>query len=198
MTTPSDLYERKAQAWDADRRRARPAGETRWIARFIAEADRDVLDLGCGSGEPVAADLIAAGLAVTGVDASPSLIALCRERFPDHGWIIADMCGLDLGRRFGGLIAWHSLFHLPPDDQIAMFPILAAHLAPGAPLIFTSGTARGVTMGQWRGEPLYHASLDTAEYAALLAENGFAVIDQVTNDADCGGANVWLARREDR
>lgn len=200
MQEPSDLYERKAAAWDEDRRRARPEGERGWIQRFVGAAvpGAGVLDLGCGSGEPVAADLIAAGCAVTGVDASPSLIALCRERFPDQTWIVADMRDLDLGRRLGGAVAWHSLFHLPPEDQIALFPVLARHLTAGAPLMFTSGATHGVTIGQWRGEPLYHASLDTAAYATLLAEHGFSVLDHVIDDPTCGGANIWLARREDR
>lgn len=204
MDTPADrvadLYERRAADWDADRRRARPEGEGRWIARFVEMAGpgADVLDLGCGSGEPIAADLVAAGLGVTGVDASPALIALCRNRFPAQHWIVADMRRLALERRFGGAVAWHSLFHLPPDDQAAMFPVFAANLASGAPLLFTSGTAHGETLGAWRGEALYHASLDTQVYADLLAQNGFAVIDHVVADTLCGGANIWLARREDR
>ena len=200
MKTPSELYERNAAAWDQDRRHARPKCERRWIQRFVnaTAPNADVLDLGCGSGEPIAADLIAAGRAVTGVDASPALIALCRERFPDQTWIVADMRELELGRRFGAAVAWHSLFHLPPDDQIALIPVLARHLAAGAPLMFTSGTTHGVTIGQWRGEALYHASLDTGAYAALLAEHGFVVLDHVVGDPTCGGANIWLARREDR
>jgi SAM-dependent methyltransferase len=204
MATPADrvadLYEHKAADWDADRRRARPEGEGRWIARFVEMAgpDAEVLDLGCGSGEPIAADLVAAGLGVTGVDASPSLIALCRERFPAQHWVVADMRRLALERRYGGAVVWHSLFHLPPEDQAAMFPAFAQHLAPGAPLLFTSGTTRGETLGAWRGEPLYHASLDTETYADLLVRNGFSVIDHVVGDPLCGGANIWLARREDR
>ncbi|TRO96371.1 class I SAM-dependent methyltransferase [Glycocaulis profundi] len=201
MTSASDdiasLYQRNAAGWDEDRRRSRPEGERLWIARFlgIAVPGTDLLDLGCGSGEPVVPDLLAAGHGVTGVDASPALIALCRDRFPDQRWIAADMRGLDLGRRFGGALAWHSLFHLPPDDQEAMFAVFARHLLPGAPLMFTSGSARGETVGRWRGEPLYHASLDPGDYDALLAGNGFSMIDHVTADPDCGGATVWLARR---
>lgn len=201
MGTPSenviDVYERNAAAWDEDRRRRRPAGERQWIERF-ADAARPgvgVLDLGCGSGEPIVPDLLAAGHAVTGVDSAPSLIALCRRRFPAQEWIVADMRRLDLGRRFGGILAWHSLFHLAPDDQELMFPIFASHLTPGAPLMFTSGTARDVSVGRWRDEPLYHASLDTGEYETLLEKNGFLPIDHVADDARCGGATVWLAER---
>ncbi|MEQ8934882.1 MAG: methyltransferase domain-containing protein, partial [Amphiplicatus sp.] len=79
-----DLYERHARAWDEDRRCARPEGERRWIERFsaVAGAGASVLDLGCGSGEPIARELVASSHKVTGVDGSASLIALCKERFP--------------------------------------------------------------------------------------------------------------------
>lgn len=108
------LYERHAAGWDEDRRHARPPGEFGWIRRFASAAGAGgrVLDLGCGSGEPIGRDLIEAGLRVTGVDASPALIALCAERFPEQEWLVADMRELALSRQFQGLLAWHSLFHL--------------------------------------------------------------------------------------
>jgi SAM-dependent methyltransferase len=193
------VYERNAAAWDEDRQARRPAGERRWIARFVEEAKpaARVLDLGCGSGEPIVPDLLAAGHVVTGVDASPALIAVCRQRFPQQDWIVADMRRLDLDRRFGAILAWHSLFHLAPDDQASMFPIFALHAAPGAPLMFTSGPQRGVTIGTWRGEALSHASLDASDYEALLEKNGFLLVDHVVEDVSCGGATIWIAKRAD-
>lgn len=191
------LYERHAAGWDEDRRHARPPGESGWIRRFAsaAGAGGHVVDLGCGSGEPIGRDLMAAGLRVTGVDASPALIALCAQRFPEQEWLVADMRELALSRQFQGLVAWHSLFHLTPDDQTRMFPVFARHLAPGAPLMFTSGSRRDVTIGQWRGEALYHACLAPAEYQSLLDAHGFVVVDHVVEDESCGGATIWFARR---
>jgi trans-aconitate methyltransferase len=154
-----------------------------------------VLDIGCGGGIPVARDLIGAGFAVTGIDSSPALIALCRERFPQAEWRVADMRALDLGRRFDSLIAWYSFFHLSPDDQRAMFPIFARHAAPRALLTFTSGPVPGVAMGEWQGEPLYHASLAQEEYRALLAANGFEVMRFTAGEPIATGPTVWLARR---
>jgi hypothetical protein len=49
-------------------------------------------------------------------------------------------------------------------------------------------------MGILEGEPLYHASLDTAEYRALLAENGFAVLAHMVEDLTCGRHTIWLAK----
>jgi len=199
MDDPADditgLYERHAHAFD--RQRGRSLFERGWLDRFLAAIgeDRSVLDLGCGSGEPMAGYLIASGCAVTGVDASPTLIGLCRERFPGQRWLAADMRRLVLGRAFGGILAWDSFFHLPADDQRAMFGVFAAHARNGTALMFTSGPAHGEAIGTFEGEPLYHASLDGAEYEALLAAAEFRVLDHVVEDPSCGGHTVWLARR---
>ena len=189
-----ELYERNALEWDEVRRRTRPKDEQVWIKRFLSVADPElpILDLGCGSGEPVARDLIEAGRQVIGVDSSPSLISMCRVRFPAATWIVEDMRRLKLNNRFGGIIAWHSFFHLTPENQERMFAVFSAHASPGAALMFTSGTERGESIGSWQGEPLYHASLDSAEYATLLERHGFAVVDHVAGDSD--RATVWLAK----
>lgn len=201
MTTarPEDIagiYERKAREFDAVRSRA--LFEHGWLERFAAllPAKASVLDLGCGHAEPIAAWLIALGHSITGVDTSPSLLALCRQRFPQHDWIEGDMRHVALDRQFNGLIAWDSFFHLGFDDQRAMFATFRTHAAPGAALMFTSGPAHGEATGDHAGEALYHASLAPEEYRALLTANGFDVIAHKANDADCAGHTVWLAQRK--
>jgi len=200
MTDPADaivsLYTRNAAAYD--RQRGRKLMEAQWLGRLLSmlPAAPSVLDIGCGMGEPIARHLIERGCAVTGIDSSAPLIALCRERFPQQDWQTTDMRELALGRRFDGLIAWDSFFHLTPGDQRGMFPLFREHAAQGAVLLFTSGPAHGEAIGSFEGEPLYHGSLDPAEYRALLDANGFAVIDHVVEDPECGGHTVWLAQQE--
>jgi SAM-dependent methyltransferase len=189
------LYERHARAFDADR--GRSLFEKSWLDRFTAlvPAGGAILDLGCGSGEPIARYLIELGFKLTGVDASPTLIDLCRRRFPGQTWCIGDMRKLALERKFDGLIAWNSFFHLSHQDQRRMFPIFRAHAVEGATLLFTSGPAHGEAIGSFHGEPLYHASLAAEEYRAMLDENGFAVVRHFAKDPDCNDHTVWLARR---
>lgn len=190
------LYEENAAAWD--RQRGRDLFEKPWLDRFarLLPQGGTILDLGCGMGEPIAGYLIGLRFRVTGVDSSPSLIAMCRERFPDHEWLVGDMRGLDLSRRFDGLIMWHSSFHMRAEDQRALFPRLAAHAAPGGHLMFTSGDEEEVRIGAWMGEPLYQASLSPGEYEALLEKSGFALVERRLRDRECGYASVWIARRE--
>lgn len=111
-----ELYERHADIWDA-RRGAELMLEREWMEGFLALAPgSDILDIGCGSGQPIARFLIERTCRVTGVDSSPALIAKCRARFPGHEWLVADMRSLILGRQFHGLLAWHSFFHLKQED----------------------------------------------------------------------------------
>lgn len=188
------LYDRHAVRYDA--LRGRSLFERAWLDLFLAKVavEGAVLDIGCGMGEPIARYITGRGHKVTGVDSSANMIALCRSRMPAQQWHVADMRGLSLGRRFAGLIAWDSFFHLAYDDQRAMFPVFAAHALPDAALMFTSGPAHGEAIGTFEGAPLYHASLAPDEYRALLAGNSFEVLDYRAEDPDCGGHTIWLAR----
>jgi SAM-dependent methyltransferase len=189
-------YEKHAREWDADRR-ALGWTDKPWHDRFVAALPRGaaILDLGCGAGSPVALNLVAHGFRVTGIDASPTLISLCRERMPGQDWIVSDMRSLALGRTFDGVLAWDSFFHLTPDDQRGMFPVFAAHAARSALLMFNSGPSHGEAFGTYRGDPIYHASLAATEYQALLARAGFGVVEHAIEDWKTGGGRtVWLAR----
>lgn len=143
-----DLYSRRAVEWDRDR--GKTLIEKAWLDAFLAHVPPagTILDLGCGSGEPIARYLIEQGRSVTGIDAAPGLIELCRRRFPDHDWRVADMRRLDLGRSFDGAVVWHSAFHLTPQDQREMFAVYERHIAPGGVLMFTSGSRQGEVLGE--------------------------------------------------
>jgi SAM-dependent methyltransferase len=191
-------YEKHAAAWDLDRQNSY-WNDKIWHDRFIGRLGKgaQVLDLGCGPGRPVAQHMIEQGLRVTGVDSSQAMISFCRERLPDQEWIVADMRRLALGRRFDGILAWDSFFHLDHDDQRRMFAIFAEHAYIGTVLMFNTGPQLGESVGEYRGDPLYHASLSPTEYEALIARFGFRVLEHATNDAQAGGRTVWLCQRNE-
>jgi trans-aconitate methyltransferase len=188
------LYQRHANSFD--RERGRGLFEKPSLDRFLAllQPGASILDLGCGSAEPIARYLKGQGCHVTGVDSSPALIEICKSRFPEQNWIVNDMRTLSLSRRFDGILAWDSFFHLCPEEQPHMFSVFRTHAAPHAALMFTSGSVHGEAIGEFQGEPLYHGSLDTAEYRSLLEHNGFAVVSHVVEDRRSGAHTVWLAQ----
>lgn len=190
-----ELYERHARAWVADRQRSL-FPERKWMEQVTALLPNDalILDIGCGAGAPIAQYFIEQGFRVTGIDSSETLISLCRERFGEQEWLVADMRMLSLGKLFHGIIAWDSFFHLPGEDQRRMFLIFRMHAAPDAALLFTSGASDSEVVGTLQGESLHHASLSPDEYRSLLKENGFTVKAYIAEDADCGQHTVWLAQ----
>ena len=190
------LYQRKAREWARDRGVRNSLFEKPWLERFrsLLPPGGSILDIGCGSGELIARYFIEERYDVTGINSSPALIDLCKARFPGQNWVVADMRRLPLGRHFDGVLAWDSFFHLSPDAQRAMFPIFRKHTTSRSALMFTSGPAYGEAIGEYEGEPLYHASLDSDEYRSLLDDDGFEVVSHVVEDPSCGHHTIWLAR----
>lgn len=158
------------------------------------QSPRRLLDLGCGPGAPIATYLADRGMEVTGVDGAGAMIDLFRATLPHATAHHADMRTLDLGQTFDAILAWNSFFHLAPEDQRAMFAVFARHAAPNAALMFTSGPAAGAAYGHAASAPVYHASLNPADYKDLLAQHGFKLLDFRPEDPDCAGHTVWLAR----
>ena len=189
------IYKRHADAFR--RLRSTDLFEKIWLDRFLALIPKQgsILDIGCGNGVPIAPYFLSVGFQVEGIDSSETMISYCQERFPDQCWHIDDMRGLHLDKKFHGLIAWDSFFHLTQDDQRNMFSIFSQHALAGAALMFTSGLNKGEAIGSFENEPLYHASLDHEEYNQLLIDNGFNVIKKVIEDPKCRDRTVWLAKK---
>lgn len=106
-----------------------------WLADELPPGSR-VLDLGCGTGEPTAAQLVAAGHRVTGIDLSAGMLKLCRDNVPEgdfHRMDIADLEAYGLGP-FDGAAAFFSLLMLPRAEIPYALRMLHGRLRPGAPL----------------------------------------------------------------
>lgn len=195
--TTRDVYEAAAAAYDAQRSKA--LFEARWLARFAAclPTQGRVLDLGCGTGDPIAHWFRSEGFAVTGMDFATAMLEIARTRWPDGDWRDGDMRKLDLGdERFDGIIAWNSFFHLTQKEQRECIPRMARHLNGGGSLLLTVGPGDGEASGTVNGRPVYHASLSPAEYAMILQNNGLRLTGYLAEDPDCNSHSVLMARKD--
>ena len=188
-----EIYDKHAEAWDLHR--PRDFSEKPWLDRFVSvvPAQSSILDVGCGTGEPIAAYLIECGFSVTGVDGSPTMIEIARSRFTDINWIEMDMRELALLMKFNGIVSWDSFFHLDPDEQRSTLQLFCEHLYPGGALLLTIGHETGEVLGTVEGDRVYHSSLDPEEYRQILYSAGFNKVKIKLQDEDCGFHTVLLA-----
>ena len=95
-----------------------------------------VLDIGCGTGLPTDERLVAAGLRVTGIDISESMLDRARDNVPAADFHQLDLMELD--DRFGGFdaaVAFFSLLMLPRAEIGPAIDRIRALLPTGAPVV---------------------------------------------------------------
>ena len=187
----SNGYEAAARVF-AQRREARAVGVAtvlQW-ARSLRPAG-EVLDLGCGSGVPVAAALARAGFTVFGVDASPTLLAMFRKRLPQSVVACEAVEHSRLfDRPFDGVLAIGLVFLLPEATQRALLHRIAGVLRPGGRFLFTAPAQACTWIDVLTGR--VSVSLGAAAYAAVFADAG---LEPVATCLDEGGNHYFDARR---
>lgn len=135
-----DAYDAIAPQWELARVALSDA-EARLIEMVLdgVSPGASVLDLGCGTGRPIAEYVVSRGLRVTGVDQSPAMLQLARQRLPDQTWMLARLEAYEPEPGHAAAIAWDSLFHIPRAHHAAILRRVRAALAPGAKLALTVG-----------------------------------------------------------
>lgn len=156
----------------------RDAQSVRWLTLFAetaAERRGQVVDLGCGPGS-VVRFLSEFGLTVTGVDLSPGQVAQAKRAFPNLAFEVGDLTMLDFAdSSVGGIVARHSLIHLPPSRLDDVFVKWFRASEPGAPIFVSFFGSRSADA---HGTPFDHKvvtayELFPAEIGRLIAGAGF-------------------------
>lgn len=133
-----------------------------------------VIDIGCGSGLPIAEVLLSEGLQVFGIDAAPSFVEAFRHNLA--GIPVACEAVQDstfFNRPFDAALAWGLVFLLSPEDQGRLIRRFADILVPEGRLLFTAPAIPCQWNDAMTGEK--STSLGCAEYCRLLSEAGFSV-----------------------
>lgn len=146
-----------------------------------------VADVGCGPGR-VTALLHSLGVDAFGIDLSPEMIAVARRTHPGIRFEEGSMTALDLeDDGLGGIVAWYSTVHSPPQLLPTVFAECHRVLAPGGHMLlaFKAGD---------RLRHLDHAyghevSLDVYwmpadQVAGLMSEAGLVMDAQLIREPD--------------
>jgi SAM-dependent methyltransferase len=158
-----------------------------------------VLDIGCGSGVPVARDLVAAGHRVTGMDISEVQISRARERVPQAQFIHGDATAAAFEpASFDAIVSLYALIHIPLAEQPPLLRRIAQWLRPGGWFVATTGHAAWTgTEPNWLGggAPMWWSHADAATSRAWIREAGLTVErEEFLPEGDSGHALFWARR----
>ena len=190
MTDGSNGYDSIAEAFIRARRHyIGPTVVRRWANGL--RAGTSILDLGCGSGVPISEALLQDGFTIYGVDASATLIAKFRERFPG----VPLECSpaeesLFFSRRFDAAVAWGLMFLLPVDTQRSLIGKVARALHPRGRFLFTAPREAGTWPDGMTGLPSY--SLGHEAYEQELLAHGLRLVG---NDVDEGDNHYYFTAK---
>ena len=184
----SNGYEAVAKIYIAGRGTRSRVGDSigaavvkRWAAAFPPGAS--VLDLGSGPGEPSTRILQEAGLTTCAVEASPTMVAAFRERFPDvpieRNTVEASEF---FNRTFDGVLAWGLLFLLDPAAQALVVGKVARALEPRGRFLFTAPRQPLVWLDAMTGRR--SQSLGAQTYERLLSDAGMKWIASGQDEGD--------------
>lgn len=161
----------------------------------------DLLDLGCGAGEPVASRFLGQGWRVTGVDSSAGMLALAQTYAPGMRAVRCDMRDAAFpDNSFDAVAAVYSLFHVPAGDHPALFTRIRRWLRPGGSALFTYATADYTGHDTFDGEiefmgrRLFYSHVTPARMKEQVREAGLEVV--ALDERDIGGETfLWVTAR---
>jgi SAM-dependent methyltransferase len=144
-----------------------------WCLRLPPAAT--VLDLGCGPGVPISQALIDHGFHVYAIDASPSMIAAFRARFPSVPVECAAVEDSDFFQRtFDAVVAWGLFFLLDAETQLRVIQKIARVLPRCGKLLFTA--PRQICSWQDGMTGLTSISLGLDAYQKALEDEGMSLV----------------------
>ncbi|MEU1279258.1 class I SAM-dependent methyltransferase [Streptomyces sp. NPDC005805] len=149
-----------------------------WMIGQVPDGGR-VLDVGSGTGRPVAAALAAAGLRVTGMDVSPVMVELAARQVPEARFVRADIrAEVPEPGRYEGACAYFSLLQMSREEQRAVVARIAGSLVPGG--VCALGTVPldldGV-VGTWMGHTVRLTSFPPDGFVRLAEDAGLDVVE---------------------
>ena len=142
----------------------------------------NLLDLGCGAGEPFAKWFINHGWSVTGVDFSERMIELAEKYVPEMKTIHSDMLKVEFKpNSFDAITITYSLFHIPSSEHMALLKKTYTWLRTKGRLLFTYATKEYTGHNEFdgyknfMGQKLYYSHKSPEKIFSDLEKIGFIV-----------------------
>jgi ubiquinone/menaquinone biosynthesis C-methylase UbiE len=167
---------------------------SREVAAFCTKvpSSAKILDVGCGTGIPIARDLVKSGFEVIGIDSSSEMVSVARQSVQGAKLLQMDMTRLGFQpESFDGLISCYAIFHVPRSSHADLFQSFHRVLKPDGIMLASVGTSAWEGVEDYHGVNMYWSHFDSFETQALVVKAGFHI--EFGRNVDGGGeTHHWI------
>lgn len=176
------FFDRLAPGWDADMVRSDEIINTILDNAGVTEG-KEILDVACGTGVLIPDYRKRKAASVTGIDISPKMVELAREKFPQPE--IRILCGdvetTDFGEKFDCIVVYNAFPHFPEPERL--IKTLSGLLKPGGTLTVAHGMSREKIDAHHHGAASHVSNgLMPAEKLAAIFGKYLTVITVLSDD----------------
>ena len=151
----------------------------------LVEGLGPVCDLGCGPGQ-IAHYLNDRGIPAFGLDLSGKMVEKARQLSPDIDFIQGDMTALEAeDDSWGGIAAYYSIIHIPPEQIMGTVRELHRVLVPGGWLLLSFHIGdETILFDEWYGKTVNITStyFPVERMQGYLNEAGLHVFETIERD----------------
>ena len=135
-----------------------------------------VLDVGCGAGQPVAAELVRRGYRITGIDVSPRMLAIARAEVAGAEFLELSATELQAEAQFDGACVWYAFLNMDPIEMRVALARLHRALKPGGAALIadvqSNTRLRMEPVDEFMGQIVWQWKHRLSEVLSALTEHG--------------------------
>jgi ubiquinone/menaquinone biosynthesis C-methylase UbiE len=192
-------YDQVAEQWHANFRGQSYVDRVLGYVDLVLEglpSGAKVLDLGCGTGNPIARYIVENGFHLIAVDESEKMLEIAKKVVPKAEFINSDMTSVQLDDGFGAAIAWDSIFHVEREHHAAILRKLAKSLEPGGRLLLSvGGSGADDFTSEMFGHTFFYSGHEPEVTRQLLEAEGFEIEFWEVDDPSSRGHIAVIARK---
>ena len=147
---------------------------------------KKILELGCGSGFPIAGKIFEKEFNYTGIDLSVKQIELAKQQYPDHpnSFITSEMleyCQQIKDNYYSGILSLFSIRHVPRVLHATLFTEIHRILQPAGYLLIDciETSHDGTDLFANTGETMYWSGFSKEWTLQTLKDLGFILLDSM-------------------
>lgn len=165
---------------------------------FNRISGKNILDLGCGTGEPFDRFLADQGYKITGIDISEKHVERARENVPEGEFAEDTFLEAEFeNREFDGIVSFYAIFHIPREEQKKVLENIYSWLKDDGAILITLGAEEMETYEEnIGGGELAWSSYTSDKNVKMVENSGFEIIETYIEDWR-DESHLWiLAKKE--